>query len=77
MGIPNVQECKRQLGPTGAARVEVTFAPDGHVTEAGLVEPGAFAGTDIAECVVAKFRTVQVPAFDGPPVHVKKSLMIE
>jgi hypothetical protein len=66
--------CKRDGGPTGTARVRATFAPGGSVTSASV--EGPFAGTAVGDCIVAAFRGARVPAFDGVPVAVSKTVSV-
>ncbi len=67
--------CKKADGPTGTARVRVTFAPNGSVTSAS-VDGAPFAGTAVGGCIAAAFRGAHIPAFDGSPVSVTKSVSI-
>lgn len=67
--------CKKPGGPTGAGKVQVTFAPSGRVTTA-TVMGAPFAGTPVGGCVASRFRGAKVPAFGGSPVTVSKSFMI-
>jgi predicted Zn finger-like uncharacterized protein len=66
-------KCKTIDTPTGTARVAVTFAPNGHVTNA-IIESGPFVGTAAGTCVASKFRSAKVPPFSGDPVQVRKSV---
>ena len=54
-------KCKTIDTPSGTARVAVTFAPNGHVTNA-IIESGPFVGTAAGTCVASKFRSAKVPA---------------
>ncbi|HKQ68046.1 MAG TPA: hypothetical protein VJT73_01840, partial [Polyangiaceae bacterium] len=65
--------CRTIDAPAGAARLAITFAPTGRVTSA-VIDSGPFAGTPAGACVVSKFRTVQVPPFDGESVTVHKTI---
>jgi len=67
--------CKKDDGPTGTARVKVTFAPSGSVTSASVDGP-PFAGTAVGGCIAGAFRGAHIPAFDGSPVSVSKSVSI-
>jgi outer membrane biosynthesis protein TonB len=67
--------CKQADGPTGDGKVQVTFANNGRVTSATLVE-GAFAGTPVGGCIARKFRGARVPEFGGDAVTVAKSFRI-
>lgn len=66
----SVQSCGDNAG--GTARVAVTFAPSGRVTQA-VVEGAPYAGTPAGGCIAAKARTATVPAFSGAPVTVRRS----
>jgi hypothetical protein len=59
--------------PSGSARVAVTFAPTGHVSNA-VIESGPFVGTAAGSCVASKFRSAKVPPFSGDSVLVRKSI---
>ncbi|MBS2012685.1 MAG: hypothetical protein JST00_07360 [Deltaproteobacteria bacterium] len=65
-------ECHRASGG-GAARVhvKVTFAPSGTVTHAvaDLAQPPE-AMPEVEACIVARFRELVMPPFDGPPVVI-------
>lgn len=67
--------CKTADGPTGSASVRVVFAPSGNVTSANVQGP-PFAGTPVGGCIAAAFRGASVPAFDGSPVAVTKTVNI-
>jgi hypothetical protein len=62
----------------GAASVTVavTFAPSGRVTTATIMG-GQFAGTPVGGCIAQALRTAHVPAFDGDPVTVKKTVRLQ
>jgi len=65
--------CRTIDTPAGAARVAVTFAPNGSVTSA-LIESGPLVGTPAGTCVASKFRSVHVPVFTGDVVTVHKTI---
>lgn len=67
--------CKKADGPTGTAKVKVTFAPSGNVTTS-QVQGAPFAGTPVGGCIAAAFRGAKVPPFEGSPVSVSKSVTI-
>ncbi len=46
------------------------------MTSASVSNP-PFAGTAVGDCIAAAFRGAHVPAFDGAPVAVSKSVSIE
>jgi predicted Zn finger-like uncharacterized protein len=67
-------KCRNIDTPTGTtARVAVTFAPTGQVTNA-IIESGPFVGTSAGTCVASKFRSAKVPPFSGDSVLVRKSV---
>jgi hypothetical protein len=68
--------CGKPDGPKGVARVSITFAPSGRVTQA-LVNGPPFAGTPVGGCIAATFRRATVPAFSGAPVSVTKTVQIQ
>jgi hypothetical protein len=61
----SARACRRAGGPTGEARVKVTFATTGDVVYAE-VEGEPLAGSTVGECVARKFRNAHVPPFAGP-----------
>jgi hypothetical protein len=65
-----------QGGPPAKGKIQVTFAPNGKVSDAQLVE-GAFGGSAAGKCAVRSFRAAKVPAFSGAPITVAKSFKIE
>jgi hypothetical protein len=67
--------CNDASGPSGMARVSITFAPSGRVTQA-VVDGPPFAGTPLGSCIASKFRAASVPAFRGGPVTVKQTVHI-
>ena len=67
--------CKKDDGPTGTARVRVTFSPSGSVVSASVDGP-PFAGTSVGACIAAAFRGAHIPPYDGPPQPVSKSVSI-
>jgi predicted Zn finger-like uncharacterized protein len=66
-------KCRNIDTPAGTARVAVTFAPNGHVTNA-VIESGPFVGTTAGSCVASKFRAAKVPPFSGDAVLVRKTV---
>jgi hypothetical protein len=66
-------KCRNIDTPAGTARVAVTFAPNGHVTNA-VIESGPFVGTTAGSCVASKFRSAKVPPFSGDSVLVRKNV---
>jgi hypothetical protein len=59
-------------GAGGTARVAVTFAPSGRVTQA-IVEGAPYAGTPAGGCIAAKARAATVPPFAGKPTTVRRT----
>nr|PZN29502.1 MAG: hypothetical protein DIU78_00125 [Pseudomonadota bacterium] len=66
--------CRRPGGAKGQGRANVTFAPDGHVTNVAIPPP--FAGTPVGACVVEAFRGARVPAFTGTAVTLPWSFRV-
>jgi len=66
-------KCKTIDTPSGNARVAVTFAPNGQVTNA-VIDSGAIVGTAAGTCVASKFRAARVPPFSGEAVLVRKNV---
>jgi hypothetical protein len=69
----NALSCKDEGGPTGVARVTVTFAPEGRPAAVSVAGPG-FTGTVEGQCIAAKFRAARVPEFSGDRVTVHRSI---
>jgi cytoskeletal protein RodZ len=67
--------CKKPDGPTGSAKVQVTFAPSGKATQATVGAP--FAGTGVGSCIASAFKGLKVPPFTGAPVTVSKTVNIK
>jgi hypothetical protein len=67
--------CKQPDDPSGGARVSVVFSTSGRVSSA-QVTGGPFQGTKTGACIAGAFRGVSVPAFEGDPVSVTKSVTI-
>jgi predicted Zn finger-like uncharacterized protein len=67
--------CKKPDGPTGSAKVQVTFAPSGKATQATVGAP--FAGTGVGSCIAGAFKGLKVPPFTGAPVTVSKTVNIK
>jgi hypothetical protein len=67
--------CKSAGDPSGVAKVSVTFAPSGRVTQALVLGP-PFAGTATGGCIARAFRTASVPSFAGDPQTVTKTVNI-
>ncbi len=70
--LANAQRCVPP-GMGGVARVAVTFAPSGRVTQA-TVEGPPFAGTPAGGCIAMRARAASVPPFPGAAVTVHKSV---
>lgn len=69
--------CREPAYGSGGARVSLTFAPSGRITQA-LIEPGSiFLGTPVASCVLAALRTVNVPPFSGEKTTVHTTIRVE
>ena len=69
------RECKGS-GPTGRGQVVITFAPTGAPESVGIHGP-PFEGTEVGDCVIERFKAARVPAFEGPPLLVTKSFVIQ
>ncbi len=67
--------CRSAEDPSGVARIQVTFAPSGRVTQAVLSGP-PFAGTATGSCIASRFREATVPPFSGEYVTVSKTVTI-
>lgn len=67
--------CERQSVFAGAGKVQVTFGPNGRVTNAQIAS-GAFADAT-SQCVLRAFRSARVPPFTGDSVTVAKSIRLK
>lgn len=65
----DISSCSQDAGPRGVGHMTVTFTPTGEVQRV-RVDRQPFAGTPVGACVALKFRSVRVPAFEGPSVEV-------
>ena len=60
----SARQCWARGGPTGEARVKVTFAATGTWVYIE-VENDPFAGTAVGDCIARKFRNAHVPPWKG------------
>jgi predicted Zn finger-like uncharacterized protein len=67
--------CKRPDGPTGTAKVHVTFDPSGTVVIANIVG-SPIAGTPVAQCLAGLFRRIKVPPFSGDRASLSRDVTI-
>lgn len=67
--------CKQPGDPSGTATVTVTFAPSGRVTTSSVSGP-PFQGTATGGCIARAFKAATVPAFNGDPTTVSKTVHI-
>jgi hypothetical protein len=65
--------CKKDGDPSGIAKVSITFAPSGRVTNSQVVS-GPYIGSAAGGCIARAFRGAKVPPFDGDPVTVQKAV---
>jgi hypothetical protein len=63
--VESARQCRVEGGPSGEARVRVTFAATGDVVYTE-VENAPFAGTALGDCIARKFRNAHVPPWKGP-----------
>ena len=76
LGAIKFDHCAKLAGAKPNGRVEVTFAPDGKVMSASVIE-GVEPSTPAAQCVATSVKKqARVPEFSGAPVHVKKSFSL-
>ena len=71
----SARRCKRHGGPTGAARVDVSFAPSGVPSSVRVGAP--FSGTAVGRCIVGAFRGARMPAFQGSTFTASKTVTIK
>ena len=68
--------CKPEGQGRRSHRVKVVFQPNGSVSSATVMgEP--LGPTAMSECLSETFRSVRVPAFDGGPVAVSKTVKMD
>jgi hypothetical protein len=72
----SARACRIKGGPTGEARVTVTFAATGDVVYSEAEGP-PFAGSATGECVARKFRNARVPPFSGEARSLTATVRIE
>jgi len=60
----------------GSGHLKIKFLPTGNVGETHVDSPG-FAGTASARCVEERFTHAHIPPFQGAPVTVGKSFILE
>jgi hypothetical protein len=75
LGRISVRHCSAS-GQSGSGRVVVTFSPTGRVANVDL-SGSPLTGTPAGRCVTAAFFGAAVPPFDGGPVRVAKSFVLE
>jgi len=71
-----LRECSRPDGPTGTGHIKVVFAPEGTVVDV-VIDKGPFAGTEVGDCIVARYRRIRVPPFRGPNVTVGREVRVQ
>ena len=76
LGGVSLARCRSLDGPRGSGHLKIVFNPDGTVLSAAVDAP-LFAGSAEAECVERKFSEVRIPPFEGEPVPVGKSFVLE
>jgi len=67
--------CKKAGDAGGMARLSIVFAASGKVTTARVLGP-PFAATPAGSCMAKLFREITVPAFEGEPVTVEKTVPV-
>lgn len=70
----DARDCATSDGPSGDGTAQVTFDPNGRVSDVSLSSP--FANTDVGACISAKFRRVTLPKFAGDARVTKKSFEV-
>lgn len=73
--------CARDEGPDGPGHVRVTFAPDGHVSDATFdaeYTPATtnYQGTTVGRCLAERYLRMRIPPFAGGPVTVGHSVLV-
>jgi hypothetical protein len=76
LSLVDVASCATRGGPTGPGHVTLVMANDGGVSSV-RVDRAPYEDTIVGECIAEKFRGVRVPAFEGPPVPIGKSFVLE
>jgi hypothetical protein len=72
----NLGSCKRQGGPTGEGHAVMTFANDGHVTEAWL-DDITFTATDVGTCALQRLVRARTTPFSCGTVSVATHFKID
>lgn len=80
----DLKGCRDKDGPKGKFHVKTTFAPDGKAKAAAFDSAGhqgevstAIAGTPRGDCVLEKFRALEVQPFDPPDVAVGRMITLD
>lgn len=70
--------CRRRAsgGPSGAGRVELTYAPSGQVRSVRFLSTD-FEATEIGECVRAAFLNACLPAYSGVDTRVQSEFIVD
>lgn len=70
--------CRRRAsgGPSGAGRVELTYAPSGQVQSVRFLSTD-FEATEIGECVRAAFLNACLPAYSGADTRVQSEFIVD
>jgi hypothetical protein len=74
--IAGLPACNQPSVGPGTTRVAISFAPTGRVTTAILENPGPFAGTPVAGCIVTRLRGMHIPKFSGETVTVRRTVTL-
>jgi len=73
--IAKAAACRGDGEPRGSARVAITFAPSGRITQATVAGP-PYAGTATGGCIARTVRDVKIRPFAGAPITVSKTVTI-
>lgn len=61
--------CRKAGQPIGKGSAEVTFSPEGRITNVTLEPP--FARSRIGECIIQRYKALNFGPFTGPPLTFK------
>jgi hypothetical protein len=74
--VAGLPACNQPSAGPGTTRVAISFAPTGRVTTAILENPGPFAGTPVAGCIVTRLRGMHIPKFSGETVTLHRTVTL-
>jgi hypothetical protein len=71
----HAEQCHRSGRAVGTARLTLTFAPTGRVSEFAMRgEP--ISSAPVAVCIASYFRSMRIPEFEGAPFTIDRELTL-